>query len=133
MLAGSRPQPDEAVALRRREAHQTRVADRNAGEVLAARQPPQHAATVVDPAMIGTRERLADAAGALEQAGAAVPAGIEQSVHRAIVVAHQQHRHAGDVERQIVAGPGDLAPEGGEQWMAAEQRGVLRRERRGAR
>ena len=43
-----------------------------------------------------------------------MPAGIEQSVHRAIVVAHQQHRHAGDVERQIVAGPGDLAPEGGQ-------------------
>ena len=119
---GVEQQPDETVALLGREAHQARLADRDVGEVLGRRLRPEHAAPVIGPIVVGADERLADAAGAIQQAGAAVPAGVEQALHRAVVGADQQHRHACDIEREIVAGLRDLTAEGEGQRVTPEER-----------
>ena len=120
---GVEQQPDQAVPLLCREAHQPLLAHRDVGEVLAGRLRPEHAAAVIGPVVIGAGESLADMARAVEQAGAAVAAGVEQALDRAVVAAHQQHRHAGDVEgrgsrrgrrsrsrRRAAAGGGGRAP-----------------------
>ena len=127
---GVEQQPDEAVPLLGGEAHQRFFADRDTGEVLGRRLRPEHAAAVIRPVVIGTDEGLADAAGAIQQAGAAVAAGVEQAAHAPVVVADQQHRHAGDVEREVVAGLFDLAAEGERQRLAPEERCDLVGERR---
>ena len=114
-------QPDEAVPLFGGKAHQGLLADRDVREVLGRRLCPEHAAPVVGPVVVGAGEGLAHAARAVEQAGAAVPAGVEQSPHRTIVGADQQHRHASYVEREKVTGLCDLAAEGDRQRVAAEE------------
>ena len=125
-------QPDEAVALLGGEAHQGLLADDDIGEVLGPRLRREHAAAVVGPVVVGADDVLAHLTRAVQQAGAAVPARVEQPAHRALVVADQHDRHAGDVEREVVAGPGDLAAEGDRQRVAAEDRPDLVRERRPA-
>ena len=127
---GVEHQPDETVALLGGEAHQARLADCDVGEVLGRWLGPEHAAAVVGPIVVGADERLADAAGAIQQAGAAVPAGVEQALHGSVVGADQQHRHACDVEREIVAGLHDLAAEGEGQRVTPEERRDLVGKRR---
>ena len=129
---GVQEQPDEAVALLRGEAHQARLADGDIGEVLCPRLRREHAAAVVGPVVVGADDVLAHLTGAVQQPGAAMPAGVEQPAHRSLVVADQHDRHTGNVEREVVAGLGDLAAEGDRQRVAAEDRLDLVRERRPA-
>ena len=79
--------------------------------------------------MVGADEVLAHLTRAVEQAGAAVPAGVEETARGPVVAAHQKHRHAGDLEREVIAGLGNLAAEGERQRMVAEQRRLLRHQR----
>ena len=100
--------------------------------MLGPRLRREHAAAVVGPVVVGADEVLADLTRTVEQAGAAVATGVQQPAYLARVVADQHDRDAGDVEREIVAGLGDLAAEGDGQRLAAEDLLDLVRERRPA-
>src|SRR5262249_53235321 len=79
------------------------------------------AVEVVGPAVIGTLQRRAgNACVLLQDARAAMPAGVVEGGDRAIVAAQEKYRPGADLEGPVVAALRDFGLRGDEQPMPAE-------------
>ena len=116
-----RAHEDHAVLLAGRQPHQPVRADIEAGEARLVGDAEQPALRVVGPGVIGADEGPGVAA-ALCHRCAAMAADIGEGAHRAVGPAHQQHRHAGHVLGDVVAGLGQARRKPHEQRLASKQR-----------
>ena len=110
-LRVERGEHEAAVGLHPRQRHhaELRVLQRRLGKVLAHRHAGQLAVRPEGPAVIHAGEVLRVAALLLQHLRAAMPAAVEQHVHRAVGVAREHHRLARDRGAVVVARIGNQA------------------------
>ena len=107
-LHGLGPHEQHAVALRRRQPHQAVAGEIDAGEAHLVGGAQKPAGEIVGPAVIGAGEGPRVAA-ALRHRRAAMAADVGEGHHPPVGAAGHQHRHAGHVFGEIVAGLGAAA------------------------
>jgi hypothetical protein len=108
------------VLLAGRQPHQPVRADVETGEARLVGDAEKPSLRIVGPGVIGTDEGAGIAA-AFRHWRAAMAADIGEGTQRAVGPAHQQHRHAGHVLGEVVAGLGQARGQAHEQRLAAEQ------------
>ncbi len=100
-------QADEDQAFRH--THLTAVQPELRGVEVGADVPPgdQLTVQVVRPSVVVADEALVVAAGLLADSGAAMPADVEERVHRALLASNHDDGFAGDLEQEVISDLGD--------------------------
>jgi hypothetical protein len=124
LLHRRRAHEDHPVLLAGREAHQPVSAEIEAGEARLVGDAEKLALRVVGPGVIGADEG-AGVAAALGDRRTTMAADVGEGAHLPIRSPHQQHRHAGRVLGDVVAGLRKPGRQAHEQRLAAEQRVAL--------
>ena len=114
------PHEQHAVALRRRQAHQPVAGEIDPGEAHLVGGAQEPAGEIVGPAVIGTGEGPRGAAAGGHRR-AAMAADVGEGHHPPVGAAGHQHRHAGHVLGEIVAGLRQPRGEAHEDRLIAEQ------------